>query len=151
VCRSHTSQGHASLVEVRAIVEGMKAEFASLSPAGARPPVLAEDLLCRPLREEAWGAAGVGALERCARVMERTAVSRFRFSTPVLCVLSADNPFVCTHARRNAEPVGRAMRVVALLREVYAQERRLVEVRARAHRRHPADPFRVEWRDEPRV
>jgi len=69
---------------VRAIVEAIEAEFASLSPAGARPPVLAEDLWCRPLREEAWGAAGVGALERCARVMERTAVSRFSASAPVL-------------------------------------------------------------------
>jgi hypothetical protein len=41
--------------------------------------------------------------------------------------------------------------MVGVMREVYAQERRLVEVRSRAHQRHPADPFRVEWRDDPHV
>jgi len=66
-------------------------------------------------------------------------------------VLSADSSFELPHAfnRRNDEPAGRAMGMMAVMREVYAQERRLVEVRARAHRRHPADPFRVEWRDDP--
>ena len=55
--------GQARLVEVRASVAATEAEVASLLPAGARAPVLAEDLWCRPLREEAWGAAGIGALE----------------------------------------------------------------------------------------
>ena len=80
VCCSHASQGQARLVEVRASVEATEAEVASLLPAGARAPVLAEDLWCRPLREEAWGAAGVGALERCARdgVNRRFTIQRQR-------------------------------------------------------------------------
>jgi|AntAceMinimDraft_1070359.scaffolds.fasta_scaffold11527_1 hypothetical protein len=48
--------------------------------------------------------------------------------------------------RRGDERAARALGLVELMRDVYAQEKRLVELRTRIRTEHPGEPpFKVEW------
>jgi hypothetical protein len=87
---------------------------AGLPPASL---ALAEDLWCRPLREEVWGPEGVEVLEGSRG--------------------GGDD------GRARAD---RAAGLVELMRDVYSQEKRLAHLRARIRDKHGGDPpFKVEW------
>lgn len=52
--------------------------------------------------------------------------------------------------RRGDERAARAWGIVELMREVYAQEKNLVELRKRMHDTHPSPPpFQLEWAPAP--